>query len=61
MRWGEQDRDTQGQKGCRKWMDLQTVIVSEVNQTEKQKCLMTSNMWNKKKSDTNEHISKTED
>ena len=30
-------------------MDLQTVIVSEVNQTEKQKCLMTSNMWNKKK------------
>ena len=49
-------------EGCRKWMDLQTAIVTEEHQTEKQKSLMTSDMWNqkKKKKDTNGHIHKTE-
>ena len=37
------------------WMDPETVILSEVSQTEKEKYCMTSlYMWNLKRNDTNE-------
>ena len=43
------------------WIDLEMIILSEVNQTEKDKYHMTSLICGIiKKNDTNEHIYKTE-
>ena len=42
------------------WMDLETVILSEVSQTEKDKYHDITYMWNLKKNHTNEPIQKTE-
>ena len=37
------------------WMDLETIILSEVSQAEKKKYCMTYHyMWNLKRNDTNE-------
>ena len=42
-------------------MDLDTVVLSEAHQTEKQKHCMTScNMWQVKRNDTNELIYETD-
>ena len=41
------------------WMDLENTVLSEVSQTEKDKCYMTSHMWNLK-NNTNESIYETE-
>ena len=40
------------------WMDLERVILSEVGQRRRN--IMTSFVWNLKRNDTNEFISKTE-
>ena len=42
------------------WMDLETVILSEVSQTEKDKYHDITYMWNLKKNHTNEPIYRTE-
>ena len=43
------------------WMDLETVILSEASQTEKEKCCMTSIICgNLKRNNTNELIYKAE-
>ena len=42
------------------WMDLETVILSEVSQTEKEKYHDIPYVWNLKGNDTNEVIYKTE-
>ena len=42
------------------WMDLESVILSEVSQTEKVKYCDIPYMWNLKSNDTNELTSKTE-
>ena len=41
------------------WMDLEIVILSEISQTEKEKCDITY-MWDLKRNDRNELIYKTE-
>ena len=41
------------------WMDLEIIILSEVNQTEKDIPCDITYMWNLKKNDTNELIYKT--
>ena len=41
-------------------MDLESVILSEVSQTEKGKDCMTFPIWNLKRNDTNELTCKTE-
>ena len=42
------------------WVDLEIVTLSEVIQTEKEKCRMTSCMWSLKRNDTNKLTCKTE-
>ena len=42
------------------WMDLEIVILSEINQTQKDKYDMTSLMCGILKQGTNEHIYKTD-
>ena len=42
------------------WMDVESVILSEVSQTGKEKYDMTSLMWNLKRNDTSELTYKTE-
>ena len=42
------------------WMDLESVILSEVSQTETVKYCDIPYMWNLKSNDTNELTSKTE-
>ena len=42
------------------WLDLESVILSEVSQTEKVKYCDIPYMWNLKSNDTNELTSKTE-
>ena len=42
------------------WMDLESVILSEISQTEKEKYHMITHIWNLKRNDTNELTCKTE-
>ena len=42
------------------WMDLKTLLLSEVSQTEKEKYLGPPYVWNLKRNDTNELTYKTE-
>ena len=42
------------------WMDLESVILSEVSQTEKEYCMTSLYMWNLKRNDTSELTYKTE-
>ena len=43
------------------WMDPETVILSEISQTKKQKyCMISLYMWNLKRNDTNELTYKTD-
>ena len=42
------------------WMDLETVILSEVSQKEEEIFYNTPYMWNLKSNDTNELLYKTE-
>ena len=39
---GTEQRHSRVERYCRKWMDIEIVILSEVSQTENQKYLMTS-------------------
>ena len=39
---GTEQRHSRVERYCRKWMDIEIVILSEVSQTEKQKYLVTS-------------------
>ena len=45
---------------CSNWMDLETILLSKISQTEKEKHHMTSHICEILKDDTNELIYKTE-